>query len=718
MVVIYALTLFTSALLLFLVEPMVAKMVLPLLGGAPAVWITCMLFFQAALVAGYAYAHIAPVRLGLRRHALLHVALLAIPLAVTLPIGLKGQLPTAENSPVLWLLELLTVCVGLPFFLISTTGPLLQRWFAASGHRSANDPYYLYAASNVGSMAALLCYPTLIEPAFGLTTQSQLWTAGYLTLLFLNCVCAYLVWRSGANQTDVPSQRRMDTRQADGVGWFMRARWVGWSFVPSSLMLGVTTFITTDIAPIPLLWVIPLALYLLTFILAFARLPRAFHRLAVALLPVVIIVLVLATTPDETISLAAFGDWQFRNPLYGLQLSSVIMLHLAAFFMAALVCHGELAQTRPSARHLTEYYLWISIGGVAGGIFNAVLAPQLFNRILEYPLIIVVACLLRPHFWPKTPAFGPEGSRAQEVLPGTTCWLVFGLAAGYFFYQGSYGPLRQSIKLIERNFFGVVSVRGNASFLQMIHGTTSHGMQCHSPGREREPLAYYTRISPIGQLFDAFSGEDAKTRVAVMGLGAGTLASYAEKQQHWTFYEIDPIVDRIARDPSYFTYLQDAERRRAQVRVVLGDARLQMEKSTEHYDLIVLDVFSSDSVPVHLLSREALRMYLSKLENHGLLAFNITNAYLDLRPIVASLAHDARVIGLVQRDYDVSQAEIQLGRYPSQWAVMARTIDDLGPLARSSRWRRLSTNGEARVWTDDYSNLLSAFIWHQESGLP
>lgn len=712
MLSLYALTLFLSAFLLFLVQPMVAKMVLPLLGGTPSVWVTCMLFFQVALLAGYAYAHVAPARLGLKRHALLHAVLLVVPLVALLPIDVAGWTPPADANPVAWLLQLLAVSVGLPFLLVSTSAPLLQRWFAVSGHRAAHDPYFLYAGSNLGSMVALLSYPSVIEPAMGLARQGRLWTLGYAALVLLTVACAFLVWRSV--KAPHPRPAPASEPRLGGVAWSSRLRWVGWAFVPSSLLLGATTFITTDVAPVPLLWVLPLAIYLLTFILAFSRLPVFIHRLMVLLLPVMVLLLLLAVGPDDTIKLGTGTHTlvEFQNPLVRLDVPRAILVHLTTLFVASMVCHGELAASRPLTGHLTEYYLWISVGGALGGTFNAVIAPQVFNRIVEYPLVIALTCLFVPHLGRRAPAHPDlNASARRRPATGAAFWILFGLLTGSAFYQASYGPVRESIRLMERTFFGVVSVRGNESFVQMIHGTTSHGMQCRIPAYEREPLTYFTRAGPIGQFFAAFKGDRAKRNVAVIGLGAGTLASYAERGQDWTFYEIDSAVAKIARDTQYFTYLRDAEARGAHVQIILGDGRLRIQESKDQYDLIVLDAFSSDSIPVHLLTREALQVYLSKLNAGGILIFQLTNAYLRLPTVAANLVEDANLFGVIQLDDHVSPAEFQFGRYPSRWAVVARKAADLAIL-QDPRWQKL-TRQRGRVWTDDYSNVLSVFIWNQ-----
>jgi spermidine synthase len=765
----YGLTLFVSAGLLFLIEPMFAKMVLPLLGGTPAVWNTCMVFFQAALLAGYAYAHAAPARLGVRRQAALHFVLLLLPLAV-LPIAVpKDWTPPGEANPIPWLLLLLTVAVGLPFFVVATSGPLLQKWFAATGHPAARDPYFLYSASNFGSMLALLAYPVLLEPNLRLAQQSTLWTVGYVAFVALTAGCAVALWRSPGSgvrgqesgvrgqESGVRGQRSEVSEQAS-PSLTTVLRWIILAFVPSSLMLSVTTYLTTDIAAIPLLWIIPLAIYLLSFILVFARRPPMSHFLMVRLMPLLILLLTIVI-----LSVATEPVWL------------LVPIHLLTFFIIAMVCHGELARLRPPAQYLTQFYLWLAVGGVLGGLFNALLAPLVFNAIIEYPLVLVLACLLRPRldadedeqgkrkkergkkeeepagasFFPFSFFLAPLGRDVALAaalglltaglvlglqslgwehgslsvglmfgLPAALCYtfldrpIRFGLGIGALLlagalYQGVYGGTIDR----ERSFFGVHRVTIDATGTQhlLVHGNTVHGRQVMEPEPRDEPLTYYHRSGPIGQVFGAFSGPAAKPEVGIVGLGAGSLAAYGESGQHFTYYEIDPTVVRIARDPRYFTFLRDTK---ATLDIVLGDARLTLRDAPERrFGLLVMDAFSSDAIPLHLLTREALAMYVSKLADDGVLAFHVSNRYLILQPVLADLARDARLLCWGQNDVELTEDEKKLGKSPSQWVLMARKRDHLGKLARDERWLQLGGRPGVPVWTDDFSNLFSVFKW-------
>ncbi|HUU85739.1 MAG TPA: fused MFS/spermidine synthase [Phycisphaerae bacterium] len=741
LVVSFTATLFVSALLLFLVQPMVGKMILPMFGGTPAVWNTCMVFFQAVLLAGYAYAHVTTVWLGVRRQAVIHLVLLLIPLAALPIAAASGPAPPAAANPAPWLLWRLLLTVGLPFFVVSTSGPLLQRWFAGTAHPSAGDPYFLYAASNAGSLLALLAYPLLIEPAFPLDAQAQVWTAGYVVLIVMAAGCAAAVWRTCSPALATTPRRPTGVAATVGIPHTAlavptlrrRAHWVVLAFVPSSLMLGVTAHITTDLAAVPLLWVIPLALYLLTFVLVFAKRPPIPLAVNVRLLPFVMLPLALLTF----LELRAAG-WL------------LVPLHLFVFFVAAMVCHGRLAGSRPSAGHLTEFYLWMSVGGVLGGLFNAIIAPLIFATVVEYPLVMVLACMMMPRR-----GTAPDTARTKRLdvalpialavvagaimvglqtagitqgvfgrlfafgVPAIICFsfkdrpLRFGLGFGVLLLTVSYyAGLEKGHRLhVERNFFGTkrVEVAAGGRLRVLVHGRTKHGIQSTDPARSDEPLAYYHRTGPVGDVFDGLSESRPTARVAIIGLGVGAIAAYAEPDQHFTFYEIDPGVARIAADTRYFTFLAHC---RAPCDVVLGDGRLTLGDAPDRqYDLIILDAFSSDAIPTHLLTREAVELYLEKLADDGLLVFHISNRYLGLEPILGNLAREMDLVCAARADLAVRQDEQAEGKLPSHYAALARTAEDLGNLLDHPLWKRVPPDPNAPVWTDQYSNILGLFRW-------
>ncbi|MGA3053384.1 MAG: fused MFS/spermidine synthase [Candidatus Korobacteraceae bacterium] len=739
--VFFAATMFLSAFLLFSMEPMVAKMILPLLGGAPAVWNTCLVFFQAVLLAGYIYAHVSAQLLSHRRQIVLHLSVLLIALMV-LPLHIPvAWVPPVRQNPALWLLGLLSVSVGLPFFVLSASTPILQKWFSHSGDPAANDPYFLYAASNAGSLAGLLTYPFVLEPTLGLTTQSKLWSYGYILLFLLACGCAAIIWR--VPQTLMPAhQLGKEEATPDETGEDARPsikrrfRWIVLAFVPASLTLGFTTALTTEMPAIPLFWVLPLAFYLLSFVFVFARKPLVSHDWLIRRLPFLILA---ATFPIVS---------QLKFPIL-----LWIPLDLLTLFSVALVCHGELARSRPSTKRLTEFYLWISVGGVLGGIFNALIAPVIFNSVIELPLVLVLAALLRPPIDVKEntrrarrldlllplilglslvavilllqalavkPA-SPVGRAMTILIFGYSLeWCLSfgrrpirfaaGLAAVFLattVYIGQYGHILHR----ERSFFGVIRVTDDdeKQLRMLLHGATIHGLQSLDPARAKEPLSYYTKAGPVGQVFDAFSGNPDENQVAIVGLGAGTMACYVSPPQQLTYYEIDPLVERIAENPRYFTFLRDCYPR---VRVVLGDARLSLQTAPDHsYGIIILDAFSGDSIPVHLLTREALRLYLTKLTPNGILVFHISNIYLDLQPVVGPLAGDAGLIGLIETDTNISDAQTKNGVLASTWVVIGRSSSDLGKLAGDSRWRPLLSRPGSKVWTDDFSSVISIFKW-------
>jgi hypothetical protein len=731
LIALFALTLFLGAALIFLVEPMFAKMILPLLGGSPAVWNTCVVFFQTGLLAGYAYAHVLTTRLSVRQQAVTHGAVVLLA-AAALPVGLRsGWTPPVDGTPIPWLLLMLTLGLGAPFLVVSATAPLLQKWFAGTDHPSAQDPYYLYSASNVGSILALLAYPFLVEPSWSLSTQSATWSAGYAIFAAMTLGCAVIAARHhvaggpGVQASAVdPSAEAGSHGEAASVTWGQRAYWLSLSAVPSSLLLGVTTYLSTDIAAVPLLWTVPLTLYLLSFVLAFAPARALPARLADRAMPLLVAVLALT-----------IGTGTNRI------LVLLMPLHLVTFFACALYLHTALAERRPGTRHLTEFYLWMAAGGVVGGMFNTFIAPLAFTGVIEYPLAIAAACLVRP--WPVDTTVR-RLTRADAALPlalgAVTLAVAFAqreqvLTVPVFIglltlltiwcYSFSRRPVRfglgiammllatqlvprdgHTLVAADRTFFGVLRVRADAAADRhiLMHGSTVHGEQSTRADKRDEPLTYYHRSGPIGQTMDALAARLRTAHIGVVGLGAGSMAAYAMPGQRWTFYEIDPAVARIARDAGMFTYLSkcgDA------CRVVLGDARLSLARAqADAYSLLVLDAFSSDGIPVHLVTSEALDLYLSRLVPDGIIAFHISNRHLDIAPILAALAEQHGLVALLQRDGS-STAERAEGRYASEWLLMARSRDAFGPMASDSRWIPATAAPGTRVWTDDFSDVLA-----------
>lgn len=732
MTALYSLALAVSAALLFVLEPMVGKFVLPLLGSAPEVWPAAVLFFQGALLAGYAFAHVTS-RLPPRRQALLQLAVLALG-AVALPIGVPHGTPPETGTPVPWLLGLLATTVGLPFFALAANGPMVQRWLASTRHRAARDPYFLFAASNGGGLLGLLAYPFLVEPLLGLGDQGRGWSAAYALAGALVLACVVAMWLRPRGHTEPAATG------GESIDWRRRLRWLALAAVPSSLMLGVTTYLTRDISPIPLLWVVPLALYLLTFVVAFSPWTNA-GRLVTAGRVLMPLAAVLAA---YTLVIRTQGP-----------LAALLVVHLFGLVVAGLLCHGRLAADRPRPAHLTEFYLWVALGGALGGLFNALVAPLLFQSVVEYPLAIVAACLLRPPVRHRRADFlelitksgaltgrmdwgapvlvgvvvallllgarNPGGDVPAHalgtvaalsllaILPFARRPLRFAAALAAVLLAGSLAATQgEALLARDRSFFGVnlVLAREHGRLHELLSGTTLHGSERVGPGPPR-PLSYYSRRGPAAQAF-AELPRATTANVATMGLGAGSLACYARPGGRFTFYEIDPTVVKIARDPRLFSFLRDCPVR---PRVVIGDGRRGLERAPRGgLGMVVLDAFSSDAVPVHLITRDAVELYLARLTPHGAILFNLSNRYLHLEPVIANIGGDLGLTCRIQRHLP-TRGERRRGYVPSTWAMLVRSPPDLGRVEGDRRWRSCRPDPSARTWTDDYSNPVAVIEW-------
>lgn len=726
--ILFAATLFVSAMLMFVLQPLFGKLLLPLLGGTPAVWNTCMVFYQTLLFGGYLYAHWLSSRFGGQRQIQLHTALMIFSLFV-LPVALPANVsPPTESNPTVWLIWTLFLAIGLPFFVVSTTAPLLQKWFSQLGHRSSADPYYLYAASNAGSLLALLSYPFLIEPGIGLADQRLFWSIAYGLLCVLVFVCATAFWRQIPD--DIEEDAVDDAPNAEPVTMRQQLHWLALAFVPSSLLLGLTQYISTDIAAVPLLWILPLTLYLLSFILVFSTWADRVRPAMLAAQPAVLLV---------------FIAYSFINPAvlpYWLDL----ILHCVAFFLAVMVCHGELARLRPHPEHLTRYYLVMSFAGMLGGLFNTFVAPFAFNAVYEYPIMIVAALLLRPGFfhgrWYLQPIFpllvlaaglviylGSEQLFDYLDIIGGALILLAGLtfsvrhsplglglltAVILIFTIGLHG-LASNTLYQERTFFGVLSVRETViadenqnpeKVHELYHGTTKHGAERLTAANITTPLTYYSKPGPIGQLFAEFDGENRNWHIGAVGLGAGALACYGKDQQLWKFYEIDPLVVEVAQDPTWFHYLERCGKNAA---MVVGDARLSLAKEADaSFDLLIMDAFSSDAVPTHLLTREAMQLYFSKLKNDGLLAFHITNRHLALKKVLADHVDNLKLSGLLQEFKPETEVPLVVA---TDWVVIAKQPERLERLRQSrlGHWQKLPLTFGLQPWTDDFTHIIG--IW-------
>ncbi len=711
--VLFASTSLLGAALLFMVQPLAAKLILPSYGGSATVWSTSSLFFQTLLLVGYVYAHLATQRLGAWWQPRVHLLVLAVPV-LFLPVALPlDAAPTGDASPTWWLLRTLTLMVGVPFLVLSATGPLIQRWYAWSRGPRAADPYFLFAGSNLGSFLGLLSYPFLIEPTLTITEQRWLWSIGLCTFLLLMAVCGLVV---RAPRTPV-QPRGAAAPGAPGPSRLLT--WGALAFLPSCLMLAATAHLSTDVAPIPLLWVLPLALYLATFIAAFARSTRQ--------APV-------SMTRAAVVSAILSGILSLATATVPIWL--VLSVDLLTVTLVSYAAHARLAATRPDPAHLTGFYLVISAGGAVGGLVNGVVAPVLFNRVWEYgltlaavPLLLVGLIAPSTSWWSRRyhPVFrlgastvlfllvmvlaslsvarAAAGSDLVLVLvlaiTAVLAWLVARTptvaAVCLLVGTGVVGAQAMSSSMgLERTFYGSYRILEDGDRHVLVHGTTVHGTQFLDTARRDSPTGYYARSGPLGDVMGVAQHE----RVAVIGLGAGSIATYGAAGQHFTFFEIDPAIRDIAQDPDYFTLLADSA---ADVDVTVGDGRLRIGDEPEGaFDLIVLDAFSSDAIPVHLLTREAMREYADHLAPGGSLVVHISNRVFDLEPVLASAADDLGWT-VVSGTRAGTAAEDSI---LSKWAVL--TPDDT--LARRlvvvPDWSYVDDEGSV-TWTDDYASVLS-----------
>jgi spermidine synthase len=738
---------FLSAALLFAVQPMFTKMVLPRLGGAPQVWSVAMVFFQAALLAGYAYAHLLTRYAPGRKSLFIQLAVM-VAACFMLPLSIAsgwGKPPAVGEA--FWLLGLFAVSIGLPFFALAANSPLLQAWFARSDHPAAKDPYFLYAASNVGSFLALLSYPLIIEPLIRLYDQTWLWTIGFYILILLIAASGYLL----RDWLDVPASQSPSSAAAStsartspptsfptslptslptsGPTWRDALTWVCLAAVPSGLLVAVTAHISTDVAAVPLLWVIPLALYLLTFVIVFASRPIIPHNW------------VLAVQPLFIIALAAVMVYEPIKMIVG-----VIAVHIGIFFVLALTCHGELARRRPAPEHLTAFYMWMSAGGMVGGIASGLIAPYTFNWIAEYPILIALAVLCRPGLaLPKSYVeqiifFGALAVaalalvlfRAFEVDVDTTVftwWVAPPLLIVTVLFWRDPLPFAAIVAFVllanhyilevggsrsVRSFFGVLKITESydGRYRLLSHGTTLHGGQRirdndGNPITGRpEPIMYYYNGSAMAQILDAARARKKPIRYAVIGLGTGTLACRAEPDDTVHYYEIDPAMIRLSTDPKNFSFLTECR----PVTITLGDARLTLaEAPDQSYDVILVDAFTSDAIPIHLMTREAMAIYRQKLAPDGIVAIHVSNRHLELASVVAGIAKANDMVSRVNEGADVTENDAE---YVFLGTVVAATAKDenFGPIAKSDAWELQKPDPKQWVWTDDYSNIIGSIL--------
>ncbi|MEZ6141317.1 MAG: fused MFS/spermidine synthase [Zavarzinella sp.] len=778
MALLFACTLLFSAMLLFSIQPIVGRLLLPKLGGSPAVWTTCLVFFQATLLAGYLYCHILTKYCSRVLQVIIHL-LLATLCFFTMPIQAStSAVPDSYLS--VWLLKELVKTVGFPLFIVAITSPLLQKWFTYTNHRKANDPYFLSVVSNAGCMLVLIAYPFWLEVRYGLSEQVKLWQYLYVAFLialvftgiYVGCQRPGKIISQDGNHTDAESTT---SRQSSHWGY-----WLLLAFIPASLLSGVTQAITTDIAPVPMLWLLPLILYLLTFIIAFLpnfQIPIRWLDKALCICMIAWVVTYLSGAAEPV--------------------TVVVAIHLISFFLAALVCHVRLSNVRPTTDRLTHYYLLMSLGGVLGGAFNAFMAPLLFRHLgfWEYPIFLVAPLLLRASkdkliTWKSiipvllflclvvgliytaqlalfTRWLGnlPADFPLPASMVRTTIVVGFPSVIAYLFVQK---PLHYALGLsiiilanllspgiqgkvvyLERSTLGQVKITlsPDHKLYQMVHGNTVHGRQriqtrpeyvaayaqifcvqhplmqaClqHAAYRKWDdigrPLAYYYPTGPAGKVFEQYNSRFHQSRnIGVVGLGTGALVHYARPNEDWTVFELDPVVIKLAQKGTYFRYLQQS--RAHHLKMIVGDARIRMaEIPDHHFDLLVLDAFSSDAIPTHLITQEAFALYLQKLRPGGVILLHISNLHFDLAPVVARIAQ-AQTPPLAMRlndDLVVSDTAQKEGKFPSRWVILARSEQDFGWLATPMSGFTQYRSRSGKLWTDDRVDLWSAIKLNQD----
>lgn len=723
----FLLTILTGSFLLFLVQPMIARMALPRLGGAPAVWNSAMLVYQALLLGGYAYAHRLS-REPARRQAIIHIALFAVAI-LWLPLGLVDMNPPADGSPIFWVPWLLVASIGPLFFVVAAQAPLMQRWYAISGNKG--EPYALYAASNIGSFAGLLTYPLLVEPFAAIYSQKWLWSGIYLALMVLVGICAFKVWRVSGSLF----ARAEPEEKTENISWGRRLYWIALAAVPSGLMLSTTSHLTTDLMAMPLLWVIPLAIYLLSFSVAFADNQRPAYWISRFAPLVMVVAGAFIFLPGS------------KGAINGLAAS------LGLLFTVAVALHNEMYRTRPAPSQLTGFYLMMSVGGVVGGLFCAIIAPLLFNWTWEHPLLILAAALLLPKitlipmdrmdgkipyvmagFGVLALVLGVFGAISEPDIISVTKVVIasvvialgavvagfrlpFLLAmAGLLTLNGGYSNAQSSFDGSRmRSYFGTYTIKATDSgrVRWLTHGTTMHGMQLlDSPTL---PISYYVPNSGIGKALTKtpeLYGNGAS--IGIVGLGTGTLACYRQPGQKWQFFEIDPLMVEIARDRKAFSFLEKCA---PDARITLGDARLTLAQvPKDQFDVLALDAFSSDAIPMHLLTREAFETYGRALKPDGMLIVHISNRYIDLNPVVAAEAKANGWTAALRHD-SPTEDMVDKGARPSLWIALSRDPDKLAqltgkldknksPYYNADQWLELKSPANVRAWTDDYASVL------------
>jgi SAM-dependent methyltransferase len=694
----YAVTIFLSAFLLFQVQPMIAKLILPWFGGSAAVWVTCMLFFQIALLLGYGYAHIIVRYVPPERQAIVHIALLVLSVA-TLPILPNPRWkPLGGEDPTAGIMGLLAITVGLPYILLSATSPLLQSWYARS--REGALPYRFFALSNLGSMLALVSYPIIVEPYLSNRNQVWIWSGAFLAFA-CSCVAVALVSRKGHVAAAA------DEEEEPYPGWSVRILWMLLAAAASAMLLAITNHMTQNVAAIPFLWIVPLSIYLLSFILCFES-HRWYPRnvlvpIFAAGLGLLAWFIITQETPDQPLigilipKLAKY----FKEPAIW---DAIIFLSLV-LFLVCMVCHGELARLKPHTTHLTGFYLTVSVGGAIGGLFVAFFAPRVFNALYELPILTgVTGWLILWVFWRERPEADPQATTAGK-WNANIWWMVWGIGAALSLVMAGYlvqgqRKATEGSRLLVRNFYGALKIADTTDdgipVRQLSHGTIDHGEQIQDPLRKRWPTTYYGPNSGVGLTIKKLQ-ELGPIRYGVIGLGTGTLSTYARQGDYCRIYDINPLVMDIAR--TQFTFVPESP---GKIDLVLGDARLSLERDApQNFDVIAVDAFSSDSIPIHLLTREAFLVYWRQLKPDGVLAVHVSNRYLSLEPVVHLAAESMGK----KSAYISSEEDTNADVFTSDWVLVTSRPGFLENDPIKSATSEPTARPHLRMWTDDYSNL-------------
>lgn len=735
---IFTCTIFLSATLLFSVQPMFTKLILPLLGGASNVWNTAMVFFQAMLLGGYIYAHLISKYFRPKIQIGIHAAVTAMGL-LFLPLAVSSNIVLPESGmPTFWLLGLFGATVGLPFFALSANAPLLQRWFSLTDHRDAQDPYFLYSASNAASLIILCAYPFLIEPNLRLGLQTSVWAVGYVALLVMIVLTAVALLRRLSPQEAVKIEI---TAPNVSTAWREKAFWIFLAFLPSSLMLGVTSYMTNNIASAPFLWIMPLALYLLTFVIVFARKPQVNAAGLGKLFPWVVILGFALLAPNQSFNIAGMALNTSPPPIVK------IPLLLAAYFLISLYCHAILVERRPEVSGLTGFYILMSVGGVLGGVFNALIAPVIFNGIYEFAIVLALVLFLRPDGI-VLPQAGEKpwslfiigaiaaavnalmlisvGVENKLIVFMTVAilalsalrfdlgrWVKTGMFAGLVVAAFSLNVFGSGSIFQDRSFYSLLAVKVDDSphgkVHKFVHGDTFHNYQLRDPALQNVPTSYYIEGGSIhSAVMSARAVNDGPFNIAVVGLGAGAMACYEKPNESWMYFEIDPAVVDLARNTEYFSYVETCA---PEADIRIGDARQKLKAVPEaSLDIIVIDAFSSDSIPAHLVTREALVLYQSRLKPEGFVFFHTSNKLLDVTSVVVRLADDA---GLTARYIDIQ--DFPANPYADMGArATGILMGPEGAIQRATKndpkYQTWVPSRHVKVWTDDYSSILGTLM--------